>query len=57
MLHAYDDDDAPWGLAKIVGDERGSYEVLLPDENGYTDAVTRTENGWIRLVAGEGSGG
>ena len=55
MLRAYDGDDAPWGLAKIVGDERGSYEVLLPDEAGYDDAVTRTENGWIRLVPGEGS--
>jgi 8-oxo-dGTP pyrophosphatase MutT (NUDIX family) len=54
MLHAYADADAPWGLAKIVGDERGSYEVLLPDEAGYADAVTRTENGWIRLVTDEG---
>jgi 8-oxo-dGTP pyrophosphatase MutT (NUDIX family) len=57
MLQAYEGDDAPWGLAKIVGDERGSYEVLLPGETGYDDAVTRTENGWIRLVADEGTGG
>jgi len=56
-LQAYEGDDAPWGLAKIVGDERGSYEVLLPGEGGYDDAVSRTENGWIRLVGSAGSGG
>jgi 8-oxo-dGTP pyrophosphatase MutT (NUDIX family) len=57
MLRAYRGEDAPWGLAKVVGDERGTYAVLLPGDPGYDDAVSRTLNGWIRLVvpAEEGS--
>jgi len=57
MLRAYRGEDAPWGLAKVVGDERGTYAVLLPGDPGYDDTVSRTLNGWIRLVvpAEEGS--
>ena len=51
MLRAYRGEDAAWGLAKVMGDERGSYDVLLPGDAGYDEAVSRTLNGWIRLPA------
>jgi hypothetical protein len=40
-----------------VGDERGSYEVLLPGVAGYDDAVSRTINGWVRRASGAERGG
>jgi 8-oxo-dGTP pyrophosphatase MutT (NUDIX family) len=55
VLEAYRG-DCGWGLAKIVGDERGQYEVLLPGDTGYEVALSRTVNGWVRL-AGTGERG
>ncbi|MEO8696189.1 MAG: NUDIX hydrolase [Acidimicrobiales bacterium] len=57
MLDAYGDAATKWGPAKVVGDERGSYEVLLPGDAGYDRAVSRTENSWVRLPARAESGG
>jgi hypothetical protein len=57
MLDAYGDDATEWGPAKVVGDERCSYEVLLPGDPGYDTAVSRTENSWVRLPAHAASGG
>jgi len=57
MLDAYGDDATEWGPAKVVGDERGSYEVLLPGDVGYDGATSRTENSWVRLPARSASGG
>ena len=56
MLDAYGDDATSWGAAKVVGDERGSYEVLLPGDPGYDSATSRTENSWVRIPARAGSG-
>ena len=56
MLDAYGDDATSWGAAKVVGDERGSYEVLLPGDPGYDSATSRTENSWVRIPARSGSG-
>jgi hypothetical protein len=56
MLDAYGDDSTEWGPAKVVGDERGSYEVLLPGDADYDSATSRTENSWVRLPAQSGSG-
>jgi len=56
MLDAYSDDAPSWGPAKVVGDERGSYEVLLPGDTGYDSATSRTENSWIRLPTRARSG-
>ena len=49
--------DGDWGLAKVVGDERGSYEVLLPGDAGYDDVVSRTMNGWVRRPSRAETGG
>jgi hypothetical protein len=57
MLAAYRGDDESWGPAKVVGDERGSYAVLLPGDDGYESASSRTESSWVRIPAREGSGG
>ena len=56
MLDAYGDDSTEWGPAKVVGDERGSYEVLLPGDADYDSATSRTENSWVRLPTQAGSG-
>ena len=49
--------DSEWGFAKVVGDERGAYEVLLPGVAGYDEAVSRTINGWVRRPSGVAQGG
>jgi 8-oxo-dGTP pyrophosphatase MutT (NUDIX family) len=54
VLDAYRGDTA-WDLAKVVGDERGLYEVILPGDPGYDDAESRTINGWVRLASGRGA--
>jgi 8-oxo-dGTP pyrophosphatase MutT (NUDIX family) len=41
--------EGEWGLAKVVGDERGQYEVVLPNVASYDAAVSRTINGWVRI--------
>ena len=57
MLDAYRGDDESWGPAKVVGDERGSYQVLLPGDADYEGATSRTENSWVRLPAPTGPRG
>jgi 8-oxo-dGTP pyrophosphatase MutT (NUDIX family) len=52
VMRAYRGDGA-WDLAKIVGDERGQYEVLLPGDGGYDEAQSRTINGWVRIAGTE----
>lgn len=32
-----------------VNDPRGSYDVLLPEDDGYEDAELEIEHGWVRL--------
>jgi len=55
MLDGYRGNES-WGPAKVVGDERGSYEVLLPGDYFYVSATSRTENSWVRIPAGKESG-
>jgi hypothetical protein len=50
MRAAHADPVAPWAAVKIVGDERGRFSVFLPGDRGYDDAISRTDNGWVRVV-------